>query len=43
MNEDINSPILTIPGISYRIGAIIITKIGYFDQFDSLSKILDFL
>nr|CDL66549.1 unnamed protein product [uncultured bacterium] len=39
MNE-INSPILTIPGISYRMGAMIIAEIGDFDNFSSPDKIL---
>ncbi len=39
MNE-INSPILTIPGISYRMGAMIIAEIGDFSRFDSPDKIL---
>ena len=36
----INSPILSIPGISYRMGAMIIAEIGDFDRFDSADKIL---
>ena len=38
--EEINSPILTIPGISYRMGAMIIAEIGDFSRFDSPDKIL---
>ena len=38
--DAINSPILTIPGISYRMGAMIIAEIGDFDRFDSPDKIL---
>ena len=38
--DDINSPILTIPGISYRMGAMIIAEIGDFNRFDSPDKIL---
>ncbi|MEE0958329.1 MAG: transposase, partial [Ruminococcus sp.] len=38
--NDINSPILTIPGISYRMGAMIIAEIGDFDNFSSPDKIL---
>ena len=34
------SPILTIPGISYRMGAIILAEIGDFSRFDSPDKIL---
>ena len=39
MNE-IHSPILTIPGISYRMGAMILAEIGDFSRFDSPDKIL---
>lgn len=39
MNE-INSPILSIPGINYRMGAMIIAEIGDFSRFDSPDKIL---
>lgn len=39
MNK-INSPILTIPGINYRMGAMIIAEIGDFDRFSSPDKIL---
>lgn len=38
--DDINSPILTIPGISYRMGAMIIAEIGDFSRFSSADKIL---
>ena len=34
------SPILTSPGINYRMGAMIIAEIGDFDRFDSPDKIL---
>ena len=40
MDEQIQSPILTIPGISYRMGAMIIAEIGDFSRFDSADKIL---
>ena len=40
MDEEIHSPILTIPGISYRMGAMIIAEIGDFNRFDSADKIL---
>ena len=33
-------PILTIPGISYRMGAMILAEIGDFSHFDSPDKIL---
>jgi transposase len=39
MNE-INSPILSIPGINYRMGSMIIAEIGDFGRFDSPDKIL---
>ncbi|POO84751.1 IS110 family transposase [Clostridium sp. 3-3] len=38
--DNINSPILSIPGISYRMGAMIIAEIGDFSRFDSPDKIL---
>ena len=38
--DEINSPILTIPGISYRMGAMIIAEIGDFNRFNSADKIL---
>ena len=38
--DEINSPILTIPGISYRMGAMILAEIGDFSRFDSPDKIL---
>ena len=40
--DEINSPILSIPGISYRMGAMIIAEIGDFARFDSPDKILAF-
>ena len=38
--DSINSPILTIPGINYRMGAMIIAEIGDFERFSSPDKIL---
>ena len=35
-----NSPIMTIPGISYRMGAIILGEIGDFSRFDDADRIL---
>lgn len=40
MDEEIKSPILTIPGISYRMGAMILAEVGDFSRFDSADKIL---
>ena len=40
--DEINSPILSIPGINYRMGAMIIAEIGDFKQFDSPDKVLAF-
>ena len=40
MDEEIKSPVLTIPGISYRMGAMILAEIGDFSRFDSADKIL---
>lgn len=38
--DAIASPILTIPGINYRMGAMIVAEIGDFSRFDSPDKIL---
>ena len=38
--DELNSPILSIPGINYRMGAMIIAEIGDFTRFDSPDKIL---
>ena len=40
--DSMNTNILTIPGISYRMGAMIIAEIGDFTRFDSPDKILAF-
>ena len=40
--DKINSPITTIPGISYTLGAMIVAEIGDFNNFDSPDKILAF-
>lgn len=38
--DKLDSPILTIPGISYGMGAMILAEIGDFARFDSPDKIL---
>lgn len=38
--DETHSPILTIPGISYRMGAMILAEIGDFSRFDSPDRIL---
>ena len=38
--DEINPPILTVPGISYRMGAMVLAEIGDFNRFDSPDKIL---
>ena len=38
--DELNPPILSIPGISYRMGAMILAEIGDFDRFDTPDKIL---
>ncbi len=38
--DQISSPILTIPGIGYRMGAMILAEIGDFSRFDLPDKIL---
>lgn len=40
MMDDIDSPILSIPGISYKMGAMIIAEVGDFSNFDSADKLL---
>ncbi len=40
--DELDSPITTIPGISHRMGAMIIAEIGDFSNFDSPDKILAF-
>lgn len=42
ITDENNSPILSIPGISYRMGAMIIAEIGDFNRFDSPDKILSY-
>ena len=38
--DEISSPILSIPGIGYRMGAMIIAEVGDFSRFDSPDRIL---
>jgi transposase len=40
--EKINSPITSIPGIGFRMAAMILAEIGDFSNFDSPDKILAF-
>ncbi|WP_249329609.1 IS110 family RNA-guided transposase [Wansuia hejianensis] len=40
MMDEIKSPILSIPGISYRMGTMMIAEIGDFSRFDTHDKIL---
>lgn len=40
--DEINSPLLSIPGIGYRMGAMILAEVGDFSRFDSPDKILAF-
>ena len=40
--DEMNSPILSIPGISYALGASIIAEIGDISRFDSPAKLLAF-
>ena len=40
--DELNSVILTIPGISYTLGAIILSEIGNIDKFASSTKLLAF-
>jgi transposase len=38
--DQISPPILSIPGINYRMGAMIIAEVGDFTRFDSPDKLL---
>ncbi len=38
--EELHSPITTIPGIGFRMGAMILAEIGNFSRFDSPDKLL---
>ncbi len=38
--DEMAPPILTIPGISYRMGAMILAEVGDFSRFDSPDKLL---
>ena len=38
--DEINSPITTIPGIGYRMGAMILAEVGDFSRFESSDKLL---
>ena len=38
--DSMHSPITTIPGIGYRMGAMILAEIGDFSRFDSPDKLL---
>lgn len=40
--EKLHSPITTIPGIGFRMGAMILAEVGDFSRFDSPDKILAF-
>lgn len=38
--DELRSPITTIPGIGYRMGAMILAEAGDFSRFDSVGKLL---
>lgn len=38
--DELHSPVTTIPGIGYRMGAMILAEIGDFSRFDSPDKLL---
>ena len=38
--EELHSPITTIPGIGYRMGAMILAEVGDFSRFDSPDKLV---
>jgi len=40
--DTINSPIMTVPGISYRLGSVILAEIGNINNFSNPNKLLKF-
>jgi transposase len=40
--DTFNSPIMTIPGISYRLGSVILAEIGNIHNFDNPNKLLKY-
>ena len=40
MMDELHSPITTIPGIGFRMGAMILAEVGDFSRFDSPDKVL---
>ncbi len=38
--DELHSPITTIPGVGYRMGAMILAEVGDFSKFDSPDKVL---
>ena len=40
--DELHSPITTIPGIGYRMGAMILAEVGDFSRFDSADKLLTY-
>ncbi len=38
--DELHSPITTIPGIGYRMGAMILAEVGGFSRFDSPDKLM---
>ena len=40
--DSIDSPILSVPGISYALGAVIVSEVGDFSRFDNPDKLLAF-
>lgn len=40
--DSLNSPIITIPGINYRMGAVILSEIGSINQYENPDKVLAF-
>ena len=40
MMDEIHSPITTIPGVGYRMGAMILAEVGDFSRFESPDKLL---
>jgi transposase len=40
--DEINSPVMSVPGIGYTLGAIIISEIGNIENFDNPNQLLKF-
>lgn len=41
--DELHSPIITILGIGYRMGTLILSEVGDFSRFDSPDKLLAYI